>query len=71
MQAKVGQRLVIRSHHLGEPVKDGKIVEIRDPNGAPPYMVKWSEDGRVGLFFPGADAYVDQGADGESTTNGA
>ena len=70
MQAKVGQRLVIRSHHVGEPVKDGEILEIRDPKGAPPYLVKWSEDGRVGLFFPGADAYVESRGGG-AAANGS
>ncbi|MDA8309650.1 MAG: DUF1918 domain-containing protein [Actinomycetota bacterium] len=58
MQAKVGDRIVIRSHHLGEPERDGEILEVHGVDGAPPYLVRWS-DGEEGLFFPGSDAAVE------------
>jgi len=58
MQASVGDRLVVRSRHLGEPVRDGEILEVRRPDGTPPYLVRWSDNGHEALVFPGPDAYV-------------
>lgn len=58
MQATKGDRLVIKSHYVGEPDRDAEVLEARGPNGGPPYLVRWSEDGHVGLLFPGSDAVV-------------
>jgi hypothetical protein len=58
MQAQVGDRLVIKAHHLGEPARDAEILEVRGPDGTPPFVVRWEEDGRIGMFFPGPDAFV-------------
>lgn len=38
--------------HVGEPTRDGRIVEVRGEDGGPPYVVEWS-DGHTGLLFPG------------------
>lgn len=59
MKAQVGDRLVVKGHHLSDPDRDGEILEVRGEEGAPPYLVQWSEDGHVGLVFPGPDAVVD------------
>ena len=56
MQAKVGDRIVIKGHHVCEPDRDAEILEVHGPQGAPPYVVRWSDDGHEGLFFPGPDA---------------
>ena len=58
MQAKVGDRLVIKGHYVGEPDRDAQILEVRGPDGTPPFVVRWEEDGRVGTVFPGSDAVV-------------
>lgn len=58
MEAAVGDRLVIKGHHLGEPIRDAEILELRHPDGSPPYVVRWSDTGREALVFPGPDAYV-------------
>jgi hypothetical protein len=58
MYATVGDRLVITSQHLGEPVRDGEIVEVRHADGSPPYLVRWDDTGRESLVFPGPDAVV-------------
>jgi hypothetical protein len=42
---------------LGGPVRDGQIIEVGSHRG-PPYLVRWSDDGRETLFFPGPDAHV-------------
>jgi hypothetical protein len=59
LRASPGDRLVIRGHHLGEPDRDGEIVEVLGEDGRPPFRVRWSETGRLALLFPGADAAVE------------
>jgi len=58
MQAVKGDRLIIKGHNISEPDSDGEILEVRGPDGSPPYLVRWSEDGHVGLVFPGPDAHI-------------
>jgi hypothetical protein len=58
MKAKVGDKIVIKGHHLGEPERDALVLDVRGPDGEPPYFVRWAEDGHEGLFFPGTDASV-------------
>jgi hypothetical protein len=59
VQAEVGDRIVIRGHHVGEPDRDCRIVEVQGEDGGPPYLVEWAEDGHESLFFPGSDAEVE------------
>jgi len=40
MFARVGDRLVVRSAHVGGPVRDGEILEVRHGDGSPPYVVR-------------------------------
>ena len=58
LRARVGDRLVIRRHHVGEPDRDAEILEVRGEDGRPPYVVRWADDGHVGYFLPGSDAFV-------------
>ena len=57
MHAHVGDRIVVKGHHVGEPDRDALVLGVKGVDGAPPYRVKWS-DGREGVYFPGSDAYV-------------
>jgi hypothetical protein len=59
MHARKGDRIVVRSQHLGEHVRNGEVVEVGHADGSPPYRVRWSDTGHETLFFPGPDAYVD------------
>jgi hypothetical protein len=59
MRAAVGDRLVIKSHHLGDPDRDAEVVEVHGSDGQPPWLVRWSDDGHEGLLFPGSDAVVE------------
>ena len=68
MQAHVGDRLVIKSHHHGEHGTDGEILEVRGADGTPPYLVRWSEDGHMGLVFPGPDAVIESFVHGQTPT---
>ena len=56
MHASAGDRIVIRGHRVGEPLRDCQVLEARGPEG--PYVVRWAGDGHEGLFFPGPDATV-------------
>jgi Domain of unknown function (DUF1918) len=58
MRATVGDESLIKSHHVGEPDRDAEILEDHGRRGEPPWLVRWSDDGHEGLFFPGADATV-------------
>ncbi len=58
LSASPGDRLVIRGHHLGEPDRDGEIVEVLGDHGAPPYRVRWEDTGHVSELYPGSDAHV-------------
>jgi uncharacterized protein DUF1918 len=57
MEAAVGDRIVIAATNLGGHVRDGEIIQVGSL-GAPPYLVRWFDDGRETIFFPGPDAHV-------------
>jgi Domain of unknown function (DUF1918) len=59
MQAHVGDQIRIRPHHVDEPDRCGEIIEVRGPDGGPPFVVRWDESGHEVLFFPGNDAVVE------------
>lgn len=58
VRAVPGDRLVIHGHHVGEPERDAEILEVLGDDGAPPYLVRWSDDGHVSRFYPSSDSYV-------------
>jgi hypothetical protein len=53
---------VIHGHHVGEPERDGEILEVLGEEGAPPYVVRWSDDGHLSRFYPSSDAYISHSA---------
>ena len=57
MQAEVGDTLILKSHHVGEPDRSGEILEVRGDRGGPPYLVRF-DDGHEGSVFPGTDAVI-------------
>ena len=59
MIASVGDRIIIRSHHTGEPNRDCEVLDVRGPNGEPPYLVRWDDSGREALLYPGSDATIE------------
>jgi hypothetical protein len=58
MKASVGDRVLVKAHVLGQPARDGEVLEVHGIDGEPPYLVRWSEDGRTVLFFPGPDSVI-------------
>ena len=57
MRARVGDRIILAAEHIDEPTRDGEILEIRGAEGAPPYVVRWS-NGHTGLIYPGPGAVL-------------
>ena len=57
MHARVGDRIVTESNKVDSPRREGEIIEVRGADGAPPYVVRWS-DGHEGLTYPGPDTHV-------------
>jgi hypothetical protein len=58
MRAVVGDRLHVHGRVVGTPDQTSEIIEIRGPDGEPPYLVR-RDDGQEALVFPGADASVE------------
>jgi hypothetical protein len=58
MQASVGDRIVIKGHRVGEPDRDCEVLEVRGPDGGPPFVVRWEDSGHESLFFPSSDASI-------------
>jgi len=59
LRAVEGDRLVVRGYRIGEPERDAEILEVLGSDGAPPYLVRWSDDGRVSRIYPSSDIYVE------------
>ena len=57
MQAQSGDWLIMHSHTDGGHVRKAEIIST-GADGAPPYTVRWIEDDRETVVFPGPDAQV-------------
>ena len=58
MHATAGDRLIVRSAHVGEPDRDAEVLEVRGKDGLPPYLVRWSDTGHDALLFPGPETVI-------------
>jgi hypothetical protein len=63
MKADVGDLVVVASRKLLGQVRVGEVIAVGDSSGGGPYRVRWSDDGRETLFFPGPDAHVEHPKD--------
>lgn len=63
MRASVGERLVVEGIHVGQPRRTARIVEVRSPDGGPPFLVHWDDTGEETLVFPGPNAHVEPAGD--------
>ena len=59
MNAHVGDRLVVHGTHLGDTRRTAVITNLRHDDGSPPYEVRWLDDGRTTLIFPGPEAHIE------------
>ena len=58
MKAHVGDRIVVPAASTNGSGRDCEVLETRGPGGEPPFLVRWSDSGHTGLFFPGSDAQL-------------
>ncbi len=58
MKAQVGDELVVKGAHVGDVQRRGVIIEVHGQDGAPPYLVRWT-DGHESSFFPSSDTVVE------------
>lgn len=65
MHAAVGDRLHVHSHAVGVHDRTGEIIEVRGPEGQPPYLVRF-DDGHEGLVYPGPDTVVESASEKQS-----
>lgn len=61
MHATIGDRLHVHGNAVGRADRIGEILEVRGPDGTPPYVVRF-DDGHTGLIFPGPDAEIETAA---------
>jgi hypothetical protein len=59
MQAQVGDRLIVKGHRIHEADRDAEILEVRGPDGTPPYRIRWSDSDHDTLLYPGPDARIE------------
>jgi hypothetical protein len=59
VRAGAGDRLTEVAHEGDEPYRDGEILEVRGQDGAPPYLVRCSDNDRVVLVSLGLEAHVE------------
>jgi hypothetical protein len=53
MQVKPGDRVVVETEHVGEPEREGEVLQIIEGSTSVTYRVRWN-DGRETLFTPAA-----------------
>ncbi|MEV6431058.1 MULTISPECIES: DUF1918 domain-containing protein [unclassified Nocardia] len=58
MMANVGDQLLVHGHVVGQGDRHGEIIEVRGPEGGPPYLVRFT-DGHESLVYPGPDAVIE------------
>ena len=59
MNAHIGDRLVLEGTRLGDGRRTAVITALRHGDGSPPYEVRWLDDGRNTLIFPGPQARIE------------
>jgi len=74
-RTRVGDRIVVRGHRVGESARYGEVLEVVGEYGAAPYLVRWELDGHVSRFYPSSDAHIEhvgppQSPGGESPAGG-
>jgi Domain of unknown function (DUF1918) len=62
MMAQIGDRIILDGTHLGDPRRIGVITAVAHAGGAPPYEVRWLDDGRTTFIFPGPEAKIEHAA---------
>lgn len=70
MEAQVGDWLVVRGRRVGDGHREGQVVEVPHADGSPPYRVRWLDQERSSLVFPGPECTVHRGPASSGTDHG-
>ena len=58
VHAQKGDWLVVESAAVERHRRRGLVLNAEGPDGGPPFLVRWEDNGHESLFFPGPDAHV-------------
>lgn len=58
MRGKRGDQIVVDGTHLGEPAREGQILEVRGDPDDEHYLVRWDDTGHETLFYPGPTSHT-------------
>jgi hypothetical protein len=53
MDVKVGDRIAVETEHVGEPEREGEILEVMEGDGTAALRVRWT-DGHESMLRPSA-----------------
>src|SRR5690606_42148116 len=59
MKAQAGDRIVVERPRDDLPARKGVVLKVQGDNGGPPYRVRWEDEGRETLVYPGSDARIE------------
>ncbi|QOS58495.1 dsRBD fold-containing protein [Thermobifida fusca] len=59
MKAQAGDRIVVERPRDDLPARKGVVLKVQGDNGGPPYWVRWEDEGRETLVYPGPDARIE------------
>ena len=59
MIAHIGDRLVLEGTHVGDARRIAVITALRHADGSPPYQVRWLDNNRTTVIYPGAQAHIE------------
>lgn len=62
MHAVAGDEIVVDSNEVGQPPRQGTILEVRGEPSHEHYRVRW-KDGHESIFFPSSTAHTIHRAD--------
>ncbi|MFI5606139.1 DUF1918 domain-containing protein [Amycolatopsis sp. FDAARGOS 1241] len=57
MRATVGDEIQVHGRTVGAAEQRAEILEVRGPDGSPPYVVRFT-DGHEALLYPGPDCEI-------------
>ena len=58
MFAKIGDTILVRGHHLGQPDRRCVVLDVHNGLGEPSYVVQWDDMEHQTIYIPGSDAVV-------------
>lgn len=58
MHANVHDQITVLAPNVDRAKREGEILEVHGADGAPPYLVRWADNGHEVLYFPGPDTLI-------------